>query len=402
MRITEVRTHVLKLTPDESAGEAYGVYLGRRRDGSALTAEAGYVVREPWRSLYSARYETLLVSLHADDGTVGWGEALAPVGPEVAETVVSTLLAPQLLGADPRRLRPLWHALRELMRERGHLTGHQADALAAVDIALWDLAGRAHGLPVVDLLGGAYRDPVPSYVSGLPLPTDPERAELAADWSRRGATAVKLHLGHGVAADLATYDAVAAAAPDLAIAVDAHWAYGRGDAVRLGRALDERGALFLEAPLPPEDVTGHAELQQALATPVAVGEALRNRYEFTQWLDARAMSIAQPDVGRTGITEATIVAELAAARHVPVAPHHSVGLGVSLAAGVHVAAAVADLVLFEFQPATARAAVRILRSGLDLGGAAAIPLPTGPGLGVEVDEEFVAAQAVSGTTVKAS
>lgn len=402
MRITEIRTHVLKLAPDVSAGEAYGVYLGRQHDGTELTPDAGYVVRAPWRSLYSARYETVLVSIHTDDGRTGWGEALAPVGPEIVASVVETLLAPQLLGADPRRVRPLWQALRELMRERGHLTGHQADALAAVDIALWDLAGRAHGLPVAGLLGGAFRDPVPVYVSGLPLPTDAERAGLAADWARRGATTVKLHLGHGVDDDLATYDAVAAAAPELAIAVDAHWAYGRRDAVRLGRALDERGALFVEAPLPPEDVAGHAELQGMIATPVAVGEALRNRYEFAQWLDARAMSLAQPDVGRTGITEAMVVAELAGARHVPVAPHHSVGLGVALAAGLHVASAVAELTLFEFQPSTARAAVHILRSGLDLSGAGSLPLPSGPGLGVEVDEDFVAAHAVSGTTVKAS
>lgn len=400
MRIAAVRTYVLKLAPDADAEEGFGVYLGRQQDGSELTEDAGYVVRQPWRSLYSARYETVLVELVTDSGLSGWGEALAPVGPEIVQAAVHTLLAPQLLGADPRRVRPTSTALRELMRERGHLVGHQADALAAADIALWDLAGRVHDAPVADLLGGAYRDQVPVYVSGLPLPTDEERAKLAGEWAQRGVTAVKLHLGHGVDADLATYDAVAAAAPQVRIAVDAHWAYRRDDAVRLGLALDERGALFLEAPLAPEDVTGHAELQRRLATSVAVGETLRSRYEFEHWLSERALAVAQPDVGRTGITEAMVVAELAAARHVPVAPHHSVGLGVSLAAGLHVAAAAEDLLLFEYQPATLRAAMRILRDPLELP-PDAVPLPTAPGLGVDVDADLVRSLALS-TTVKES
>lgn len=157
MRISAVQTFVLKLLPEH----ADDVYLGMRRDGSRLAADAGYVVREPWRSLYSARYETVLVRLETACGQVGWGEALAPVGPEVVATAIDTLLAPQLLGADPRRVRPTSYALRELMRERGHLVGHQADALAAVDIALWDLAARAHDTPVATLLGGAYRDVMP-------------------------------------------------------------------------------------------------------------------------------------------------------------------------------------------------------------------------------------------------
>lgn len=231
------------------------------------------------------------------------------------------------------------------------------------------------------------------------MPTDAERAALAAQWVERGATAVKLHLGHGVAADLATYDTVAAAAPGLRIAVDAHWAYRRGEAVGLGRALDERDALFLEAPLAPEDVAGHTELQSFLATSVAVGETLRTRYEFGQWLDARAASLAQPDIGRTGITEGMAIAELAAARHLPVAPHHSVGLGLSLAAGLHVAAAAENLALFEYQPNTLRTATHILQHPLDLS-PHAIPLPDGPGLGVLVDEEFVRAHAVGTNTVK--
>ncbi|MET8311161.1 MULTISPECIES: mandelate racemase/muconate lactonizing enzyme family protein [unclassified Micromonospora] len=381
MRVREVRTHVLKVRADEA-------YLGPKSDGSAIGG--GYEVREPWRSLYSSRYETLLVEVVAEDGTTGWGEALAPVAPEVPAAVVDLLLAPVLVGMDATAPRPAWYRLRDLMRERGHLVGHQADALAAVDIALWDLAGRLTGLGVAQLLGGAFRTRLPTYVSGLPRPTDPQRAALARNWAERGAAAVKLHLGHGVAADLATVDAVREAAPGLRIAVDGHWAYGVDEATALARGLADRGAWFLEAPLAPEDIAGHAELVSRATVPIAVGETLRNRYEFAQWLDARALRIAQPDVARTGITEAMAIAELCAARHVPVAPHHSVGMGVSLAAGLHVAAAVADLAAFEYQPTSTEVGSRILTGPVPVH-PAAFDLPAGPGLGVDVDAETVRA-----------
>jgi galactonate dehydratase len=374
VKILEVRTHVVRLDSPEA-------YLGPRPAGS----RGDYYRRPPWRSLYSDRFETLLVSLTADNGVVGWGEALAPVAPEVPAAVVDRLLAPFLIGTDPLSVRRLWSELSGLMRERGHLVGHQADALAAVDIALWDLAGKVLGVPVSTLLGGPFRTEIPTYVSGLPRPTDAERVALAQDWVDRGVRRIKLHLGHGVAEDLATVDAVCSTHPDLRVAVDAHWAYDLGEAQRLGRGLDERpGAWFLEAPLAPEDIPGHRDLAASIATPVAVGEALRNRYEFREWLTARAVDLCQPDVARTGITELMAIAELASAHHIPVAPHHSVGLGVAVAAGLHVSAAIEAMPAFEFQPATMAVANQVLTAPI-AGGPVSFRLPELPGLGVEVD-----------------
>lgn len=375
--IAEVRTYVLKLPADTP-------YLGAMPDASA----PGYQVREPWRSLYSAQYETLLVEVIADDGTSGWGEALAPVAPEVPAAIVDLLLAPVLRGRSATSPRPQWSRLRDLMRERGHLVGHQADALAAVDIALWDLAGRLADRPVADLLGGPFRSSLPTYVSGLPRSTDTGRAELAREWVGKGAPRVKLHIGLGVEEDLATVDAIQQAAPELSIAVDAHWAYSVSDALRLAAGLAERGCWFLEAPLAPEDRDGHAELVARSTIPVAVGEAMRNRYEFADWIGSRALRIAQPDIARTGITEGMAIAEVAAASHVPVAPHHSVGLGVALAAGLHVSAAIEDLPAFEYQPTSAEIGQRVLRDPLVVA-ADHIDLPQGPGLGIEVDAETV-------------
>jgi galactonate dehydratase len=384
MRIARVTTYVIK-QPTESA------YLGKLEDGTAPSAD-GYFVRQPWRSLYSAHMETLLVCVTTDEGLEGWGEALAPVGPEVVAAIIDRMLGPWLTGRDPRAVRPLWDGMRDLMRERGHLVGHQADALAALDTALWDLAGKAAGLPVAQLLGGAYRTDIPVYVSGLPEPTDEGRARLAAEWAAQGAVAVKIAAGKGVEADLATYDAIAAAAPELRIAVDAHWYYSLSEALELGRELDRRRALFFEAPMAPEDIEGHRDLASRLSIPVAVGEAMRNRYEFRDWLSRRALGLAQPDVARTGITEAMTIAALADAHHVPVAYHHSVGLGVAMAAGLHVSAASANCPFFEFQPTTVPVAQAILREPLTAGPTGFV-LPTGPGLGIEIDRETVLALA---------
>lgn len=379
MKIADVSVFPVRFETDHS-------YLGALPD----SAEAGrYFVRAPWRSWYSASYESLLVVISTDDGLEGWGEALAPVGPQVPAAVIERLLAPALLGEDPRRVQPLWQQLSWLMRERGHLVGHQADALAAVDIALWDLWGKIAGQPVAALLGSAGVATVPTYVSGLPRPDDDARAELMRKWAAQGARHVKLALGYGVEADLATFDAVAEVHQDLRVAIDAHWVYGPADAQRLGRGLDERRASwFLEAPLVPEDVRGHRELAATLATPVAVGEALRNRYEFGDWMTRRALDIAQPDVARTGITEARTIAATASSLHIPVAPHHSVGLGVALAAGLQLAAAVDNLLAFEFQPDTLPMANAILRAPIG-GGPGAFTVPDGAGLGVEVDRDAV-------------
>lgn len=378
-RITAVRAIPVVLDGHEP-------YLGAQPGGSP----PGYFLRPPWRSLYSARFESLLVQITCDNGVVGWGEALAPVAPQVPAAVVERLLAPLLVGADPRETAVLRRRLEDTMRERGHLGGHQADALAAVDIALWDLKGKLVGESVAGLLGGPFRTRIPAYVSGLAQRDDEGRADLARRYAAEGATAVKLALGYGVEADLATFDAVAAAAPDLRIAVDAHWAYDLAQAKRLGLGLDERRAWFLEAPLAPEDVEAHRDLARALITPVALGEALRHRWEFRPFIEARAVAILQPDVGRTGISEAIGVAEYARVHHLALAWHHSTGLGVALAAGLQMAAATESLVAFEYQPLTVPVGVRLLTEPVrtDAGG---FDLPEGPGLGIDVDERAVEA-----------
>ncbi|MDQ0649007.1 L-alanine-DL-glutamate epimerase-like enolase superfamily enzyme [Microbacterium natoriense] len=380
MKIARVQTFPLFLSR-EVADDSYA--------GDTGVAHRGYVVRRPWRSLYSPGYETLLVKIETDDGLIGWGEALAPVAPEVAAAIVDRLLTPLIIGEDPRSVRTLWHRMTESMRERGHLTGHQADAMAAVDIALWDLWGHATGLSVSELAGGRFAEVLPTYISGIRGSDDADKADKAAEMVEAGVRRIKLHLGTDIRTDLATYDAIRAVHPDLDVALDAHWTYRLGEAKALGRELDDRRAWFFEAPLAPEDVEGHRDLAASLATPIAVGEAMRSRFEFTDWLTRRAVGLTQPDIGRTGITEGLAIAAVADAFHAQVAPHHSAAFGIAMAAGVHVAASATSLLAFEYQPFTLPVANLILTTPLEVQPDGGFVVPTGPGLGVTVDEDAV-------------
>jgi galactonate dehydratase len=360
-----------------------------------LPGDPGYRLNPRSGTVYSAAIQTMLVRVESADGHVGWGEALTPVAAEVPAAIVDHLLADHLIGQSALTVRPHRRRLERLMRERGHLGGHQADALAAVDIALWDLAGHITGRPVAALLGGAFRDDIPTYVTGVGGADPESRAANAADQFAAGVRRFKLHLLESVDDTVANFDAVAAAAPGALIAVDSHGVHDLAAAIRLGRALDDRAAWFFEAPLAIEDRIAHRELAAAIATPVAVGEAFRHRFEVADWIRDRAVDLVQPDVGRTGITEAQAIATQAEAAHLTIAPHHSAALTIALAAGLHLAAASENLLCFEYTPATLANGNQLLAEPLT-GDATSYPLPHGPGLGIRVDEDGVRALAAPG------
>ncbi|SDU57250.1 mandelate racemase/muconate lactonizing enzyme family protein [Jiangella alkaliphila] len=359
-------------------------------DGTPDRGGPDYQAPHERPTIYSPSRETVFVRIETTDGLVGWGEALVPVAPRVVAAIVEDLLTPALIGADAADVRPLRYRLGELMRERGHLGGHQADALAAVDIALWDLLGRATGLPVATLLGGAFQRRIPSYLTSVGTATTAE--QFRQHWDD-GVRRFKLHLGPSVDESLATFDAAAAVLPDAAFAVDVHCRLDGASGLRLARELSARGAWFLESALPAEHARGYAELAAAADLPIAAGEAHRHRYEVADWLAIDALDIYQPDIGRTGITEGDAIATLANTAYRPILPHHSAALGLALAAGLHVAAAADNAPFFEFSPGTVALANVLLAEPIVTEPDAYL-LPDGPGLGVVVDEDKVRAAAV--------
>ncbi|MDD9957059.1 MAG: mandelate racemase/muconate lactonizing enzyme family protein [Anaerolineaceae bacterium] len=362
-----------------------------RRDEAYLgatpphTKVGNYYLRPPYRCLYSETYETVFVRLRTTEGLSAWGEALAPVAPEVVCNIIEQLLAPALIGREALGAGRLWHLMYDLMRDRGYYGGHMLDAISALDIALWDAAGKLLNQPVRALIGGAFREDVPCYVSGLPRPTDDERVDLALDWQTRGFHAFKLAAGYGVRADVTTTRRLREALEeDTTLLLDAHWAYTVEEALQLGRRLEDLEVGFFEAPINPEDIAGHARLRDGIAIPVAVGETERTRYQFRPWLEQRAISILQPDIGRAGISESMVIAQMAEAFNARMAPHLSVGLGPCIAASIQLAAALPNLYLLEYQPPVVELANSLLQEPLEVGAGRFI-IPDGPGLGVELD-----------------
>jgi galactonate dehydratase len=343
-----------------------------------------------YRTLYSDHLETLLVKVETDAGLVGWGEAQAPVAPEITRAVIASLLGPLLAGVDALAPEAAWELMYSTMRVRGHTGSFLVDAIAGIDIALWDIVGKASGLPLHRLLGGPCHLTVPCYISGLPGATIEQRVERARDLAGAGASAFKVFLTSTEAACLAELDALRAAlGHDVALYVDALWRLTADRAPRFARQLAERDVAWLEAPLVPEDVEGHARLAQRVDIPIAVGENLRTRFEVLPFLRSAAAAVLQPDIARTGITEGRRIASLAGAFHVSIAPHVSIGLGPQMAAALHFAAATPNLLRLEYNPLVHDAGARYAAGQLSREVSGLVP-PSTPGLGIEVDEAALA------------
>ncbi|MGF6563468.1 mandelate racemase/muconate lactonizing enzyme family protein [Kosakonia cowanii] len=386
MKISRIDCFPLKITTPQA-------YLG----GEVKASDSDYYYRPEYRSVYSRKMETCLVKITTDSGHVGWGEALAPVVPQVIAEIITQLFAPLLTGQSPFASQVLNARMYDAMRDRGHITGYHIDALAAVDIALWDLKGQILNQPVYQLLGGAFRDQIPCYVSGLPEPDLPARCALALRWQQKGFNAIKLALGYGVQQDIENVRAIRdALGPQASLFLDAHWNYSVAQAAELANALHPLGVGFLEAPLLPEDIAGHRELRAKSPLPIALGETERTRYQFKPFIEQRAMDIVQPDVGRTGITELMHIASLAQTWNLQVAPHLSVGLGPCIAASIHVAAALPNLFMLEYQPPVFELANQLLDTPL-VCEAGHYTLPQGAGLGIAINEARVR-ESVMGVT----
>jgi galactonate dehydratase len=382
MKIEKVTAYAVKIPRDLAAA--------RGAAGSPAPLSAGasdYRFAATYPTLYSTRIETALVKIETDAGLTGWGEAQAPLAPEVVCAIIDKLLAPQLIGADPRAHERLWARMYAGMRARGHTGSFLLDAIGGLDTALWDIRGKALGARVCDLLGGPFESQLPAYISGLAGEDDAARIAQAVEYQGRGFNSFKLFMDGEPEALLRLHDGLRdRLGPQAKLMVDALWRFEQAAAVRFGRELDARQATWFEAPLKPEDVAGHARLAASVETAIALGECWRTRWEMRPFFEAGAVEVFQPDIGRTGITEGMKLAVLAELYNVPVAFHVSIGLGVQIAAALHVAASIPNLLFVECNPQVWQVAESLLKTPLPVG-AGTLGLPAGAGLGVEIDEE---------------
>jgi len=236
------------------------------------------------------------------------------------------------------------------MRVRGFFGGFYVDAIAGIDMALWDRRGKLTGLPVCKLLGSRRHTRLPVYVSGLPKATRAERAALAAEWIGRGFRAVKFAAAVAHDGELAEMRSLREAiGPGPQILVDFHWRYTDQEAIKLITQLEEYDLAVAEAPVQSEDMEGQARVVRAVKTPVAIGEELRTVYEVRPRFVHRCMSIIQPEMAHMGITNFWRVGQMAQAFHCRIMPHATIGIGIAQAASLQVSAALAGFAMHEYQ-----------------------------------------------------
>jgi len=341
--------------------------------------------------------DDVIVRVHTDAGITGIGEADA--SPEVVKALVdapvswarSQGLAGLLIGEDPLHTGRLWDTMYQgtLWMGRGGVT---IEAISAVDIALWDITGKALGLPVHTLLGGARRDTVPLYASMLfeaDLGLMRERAERhIAD----GYRAVKFGwgpMGPDLATDIALVRTAREAIGDAALLVDAGAPWTAREAIRRVDAFHEYRPFWLEEALASDDLPGWARLTAAArGMRIATGEQETLAGAFRALLEVGHVDVVQPDLARAGgFTQCRRIADLAAANHALCVPH-AWKSGILVAASLHFAATLADIPFVEYTVAPSPLRRDLIRSDVQVANGVA-RIPQTPGLGVEVNEEVL-------------
>ncbi len=382
MKITRIVSHVLQTDMPEELGYSQQYYNKR-----------------------SAH----LVEVQTDEGITGWGECFGPGNVALGnKAIVERVIQPLVLGMDPMDRDVIWHKVYNLLRDHGQ-KGMPMQSLSGVDIALWDIAGKVAGLPIHKLIGGAHRTHVQCYGYGMML-----KRESVADHVARfvdeaaaikdmGFAATKMKIGLGAKDDVKLAEAVRrGVGDDFPFMADANHAYCTADAFYVGRALGELDAFWFEEPVAPEDLDGYRELRAGLKVNIAGGEAEFNRWGWRSLLESRGLDIAQPEVcALGGITEYLRVLALCHAHFTPVF-NHVWGSAIAVSTNLQLLAAMPplpgglfprepwlefDTTLNGFRDNLLAEPLNIQKQVTSNGGLVAVP--TGPGLGVEPDRDFI-------------
>jgi D-galactarolactone cycloisomerase len=344
-------------------------------------------------SRFKGRTQATLVKVSTAQGLTGWGECHAPAAPRVHQTLIRDALAPLLVGEDARNVEALWDRMYSSERLRGYSTGFFTEAIAGIDLALWDLLGKFVGQPVYRLLGGQYRPSIPTYIGVGGATLDDLRANTRHAFAQ-GFRTVKMGLSKG--SGTRDLDRVAAVAETVRgqgqLLVDSLGAYKLHEAVSIGRQLDQLKSIgWWEDALMPEDTSGYPKLAEALDLAVCVGETYSNRFQFRDLFASRGADIINPDICRSaGLSETRRIATLADAHGVLWSPHVSTGTALYWSASVHLAVATPNCVIMEGGNLMAGAFGNALLSQPLTYTPGFAQVPEGPGFGIEFDEKALA------------
>ena len=361
--------------------------------------EIPFAFSQGWVNVRSAT----LVEIKTNSGLVGWGEAfcqgLEP--PEISAAVIENALKPILLDQSPLNTEVLWHKMYNSTRDYGR-KGSVVSGISAVDIALWDIAGKYYDQPVYQLLGGAFRTKIKPYATGfyrIKGKGEASRlAEEALSHFENGFDHMKVKLGFGIDDDLKCMESVGHALKNknVTLMIDTNHAYGRSEALTLGKNLKSYKLRWYEEPVVPEDIKGYAELRSKLDIPIAGGENEHTLFGFKSLFENNAIDIAQPDIGSCGgITGAKHIINLAHSFGVEVNPHVW-GSAIAQAASIQVIASIpvthfsifAREPILEYDQSSHPFRRELLSKPFELVNGM-INIPDDKGLGIEVNLETI-------------
>jgi L-alanine-DL-glutamate epimerase-like enolase superfamily enzyme len=336
--------------------------------------------------------DAVVVKVTTAGGLVGWGESHHGRAHTAVAKLIETTLRQLVLGMDAADVVGVWKKIYDKQLASHGMGAGTCLAMSGIDMALWDIRGKAAGMPLYKLLGGARR-PVPAYAGGVSLGYQPP-AQLLEELGKSleaGYKAVKLRVGDSPRRDLERIRAVRkACGEDLVILTDANIGYSVEDARQVMPGMDELNVSWLEEPFPAHDYRSYKLARGFGRTPLAAGENHYTRFEFNRVIEDGAITILQPDLSKTGgITEALRIAALASAYKLPIHPHSSM-TGLNHAASIHFLAAIDNGGYFEGDVSKANKFRDDLVSNpgaVDKDGNV-WPLEK-PGLGLEVNEEFL-------------
>jgi len=348
-----------------------------------------------------------LVEVRTDEGLVGWGEIFGPGKFAVAnKAIVENVLKPIVLGLDPFDVELIWHRMYNGTRDYGQ-KGMTIQCMSGIDIALWDIMGKATGRPLYRLLGGKFRDRIMVYGYGMLFRDVPDLAkdfaEEAASLAEQGYRALKMKIGKSPKEDVDLAAAVRfAVGNDVMLMADANHAYTAQVAIPLGRKLENLEFYWFEEPVAPEDYGGYVEVKNALDIAIAGGEAEYTRWGFRELIRRRCVDILQPEVcGMGGITEYRKVLAMASAEGIPVIPHIW-GSEIAVAVNIHLIASLPDMPgsltpvqpMLEYDTTPNIFRTELATEPLDIAGqvrenSGYISIPEKAGIGVEPDDEVI-------------
>ncbi|MEX6689964.1 mandelate racemase/muconate lactonizing enzyme family protein [Danxiaibacter flavus] len=347
--------------------------------------------------------DDLIITVETDEGITGYGEV--DTAPFVGKAVVDAYMShgtcyglrEVVVGSDPFDYEQIWNNMWAKTYYYGRF-GPVMHVMSGIDMAIWDIMGKAVGKPVHKLLGGSYADKARAYASALMPENADEVTRMVEKHAALGYTALKFGwgpLGYDVHFDISLIKAARKAAGDkMDIMIDIGKRYRLKEAIYVAKALEQLNIYWLEEALPAEDYTGYKKLTEATTLRIATGEEESGRLAFARLINETHVDVIQPDMSRCGgLTEAKKIATMAADKNILCVPH-AFKTGILVAASIHLIAAVPNAPVLEFSVTESPIRKGILETPFELKDGY-VSVPTAPGLGITLNQEVIDKYGVS-------